>query len=73
MLRDHEQVHEGCSGALLARESLEQIRERLIASGPSSAAADYEMRRAESSDFHLGYPEDTRFRGEQLRVQSRWT
>jgi len=33
--------------ALLDGESLEQIRERLIASGSSPAAADYDMRRAE--------------------------
>jgi hypothetical protein len=33
--------------ALLAGEILEQIRERLIASGVSAAAVDYELRRAE--------------------------
>lgn len=35
------------ASALLAGEGLDQIRERLIASGISAAAADYELRRAE--------------------------
>jgi Cupin-like domain len=40
------------AGALLAGEGLEQIRKRLIASGASAAAADYEVRRAEKDPLY---------------------
>lgn len=37
--------------ALLAGDTPEQIRERLIGSGSSPATADYELRRAEKDPF----------------------